>query len=320
MARAKTLTIAIVIAVGAYVGAKRLTPGPAPRAKAVITSLPMRPAPETPAAAWPAATPAPSVAPPQFVLDEEPWTGVLLAQSVDLTARIDSRVKALNYKVGDSVRTGDAVAELDTTSQQLEVSAAEASVRASRAEQWSASLQASQAREKANRRGQVIKFGGVSVEEFSDSKFDSMSASSRASAAGAQAQERMARLAHLKQTIAEATLRATFDGVVATRFVDSGAHVQPGQAVVRVVGRGRLRVRFAVPEAEATGITLRTRVALEWDLHVAFATVDRIAPEVEMTTSSLIMEAELDASAPQDQSALAGRVVGVRLARMKTQR
>lgn len=254
---------------------------------------------------------------------EEAWTGVLLSPAVDLVARIDTKVKALHFKVGDQVHAGDELGELDTTSYQHEIAAAEASLRASQAEAWNASVSVSQAKDRQSRRTRLLRMGGteiplVSQEELADSKFDTLSASSRASAASASADERKARLAYLHQVVTEATFRAPFDGVLATRYSEVGSHVTQGQAVLRVVGRGGMRVRFAVPEMEAKDLQLASRVQIEWDNRTLYATVDRIAPEVESSSSTIIMEAAIEAASglngEKGTDALAGRVVGVRLA------
>jgi len=304
----KTLAVVVVTGLAAH--------GVAKHGGAVATSLGARMLSAPSASTLPPAPTSTGAPPP---VDEEAWTGVLLAQAVDLTARIETKVKILNFRVGDQVRAGDALAELDTSAQQHEKTGAEAALRASRAEAWNASISVSQARERQTRRSKVA--GALSGEELSDSKFDSLAASSRASAAGAMADERGARLAHLNQIMQEATLRAPFDGVVATRYVELGAHVRPGMPVVRVVGRGNLRVRFAVPESEVDGLPLRSRVVLEWDDKTLHAVIDRRAPEVDSTTSCVFMEAEVETAQRHgnDHGALAGRVVGVRRARTRPQ-
>lgn len=303
--RAKASMLVVVIAFGAHLAAKRMS---APKAVASSSAS--------------ASAAAVAAAAPMFPIDDEAWTGVLLAQAVDLTSRIDTKVAGFSFRVGDAVHAGDAIAELETTAQKHEIAAAEAAVRASRADAWNASVSVAQAKDRQSRRGRVMQVGStaiplVSEEELADSKFDALSASSRASAASAMAEERQARLAHLRQTVADATLRAPFDGVVATRFVELGAHVRNGQAVVRIVRRGALRVRFAVPEAEAASLSMGSRVRLEWDDRSLFAVVDRVAPEVESASSSVVMEAEVDATPSEgnERSALAGRVVGVRRAK-----
>jgi RND family efflux transporter MFP subunit len=316
----RTVTVAMTATLGAYSAAKHGYPAISQLVSAKLVSR----ASEAAAASLPRQVALVTPPPPPVVSappDEEAWTGVLLAQAVDLTARIDTRVKGFSFRVGDHVRAGDTICELDTTAQQHDLAAAEAALRASQAEAWNASVSVSQARDRESRRAKMFQMGAseialVSKEELLDSKFASLSASSRASAASASADERRARLAYLHQIVKEATLRAPFDGVIATRYVEPGAHVRQGVSVVRVVGRGALRIRFAVPETEAAAVKLGARVAIEWDDRTLHGTVDRVAPEVESASSSIVMEAFVESGLAEghERSALAGRVVGVRLA------
>jgi RND family efflux transporter MFP subunit len=262
----------------------------------------------------------------------EAWTGVLVAQAVELSTRFDGKVAKVLVRAGDTVRKDDVVAELDTSTYKHELAAAEASLRASRAEAWNAGVSLAAARDRQSRRAGSVKFGDtqiaiVSDEEVSGAKFDSLSAASRAGAASATAEERRARLEQLRQMMSEAKMRAPFDGIVAARYFDSGAHLRTGVPLLRLVGKGSIRVRFAVPEAEAKSLKLAAHVAIDWDPSPSSGTasggsssidkkkqldavIDRIAPEVESASSSVFVEAEVEASA---EMALAGRVVRVRM-------
>lgn len=283
----------------------------------------------------PASTSSPPVAvsaAPSASEREEPWTGVIVAQAVDLVARIDNaKVSGINVRVGEAVREGDILGELDTKTYQHEIAAAEAALSESQAQAWSASVSVAQARDRERRRAKLFKVGSsnvplVSQEEIADSRFDTQSASSRASAASASINERRARLQYLNQVVADATLRAPFDGVISTRYVSVGSSIRQGAPILRVVGRGPLRVRFAVPETDASSVALQTRVSIECDGRALHGTVDRITPEVESASSSIIMEAVIEDAPANAQrraqnaeeqpslSALAGRVVGVRRA------
>ena len=303
----KTVGVVAIVSIGTYLTAKLAA------ASSVMTAN-VEPARAPPPRPLPSAV--------MFPSDEEAWTGVIVGQSIDLMARIETKVKSITYRVGDPVRTNDVVAELDTVSYEHEIAAAEAAVRQARAETANAGVYVSQARERERRRSRVLNYGGTEIalaskEEISDTKFDGLSASTRASAANAMADERVARLAQLREVVRTATLRAPFDGTVATVYTTPGALVNPGNPVVRIVGNGGLRVRFAVPESESSSVKLRSRVTLEWDDRRLEGTVDRIAPEVESLSSSVVMEAVVDGGRESEHKGLAGRVVGVRLARPK---
>jgi RND family efflux transporter MFP subunit len=265
------------------------------------------------------ASPAPAPEPPKDrpPIDEEGWTGVLLTPTVELTARFDAKLASVRARVGDHVRSGDLLAELDTTVQKHEIAAAEAGVRASRAEAWQASVALAQARDRQARRDGVVKVGNTDMpltsgEEQASARFDSAAASGRLSSASATAQERRARLAQLRASLDEAHIRAPFDGTIAARYFEPGAHVRAGVPLVRIVGRGALRARFAVPEADARAVSVGTHVVLAWDDRRHDATVDRVAPEVESASGTVFVEATVPGTEDvASESALSGRVITV---------
>ena len=66
--------------------------------------------------------------------------------------------------------------------------------------------------------------------------------------------ERRAALALAEQSLADATLRAPFDGVVRERHLSIGGYLAVGAPVVTIVRKHPLRLRLAVPEREAGGV------------------------------------------------------------------
>jgi multidrug efflux pump subunit AcrA (membrane-fusion protein) len=299
------IAIGTTITLAAYLGMKTVP-------KYMLTAEAATPRPQ----AAPVATPVVETRRPAEPPPVEGWTGVLLSPSIELTSRSDTTMKQLNVRVGDSVMAGAVLAQLDTTHLRHQLAAAEASLRASRADAWQASVQLKQARDRQRRRDGFVTYGSaalpvVSDEEKADSRFDSAQASGRVSAATASAQERAASVEALRTSLEEATLRAPFDGVIATTFVERGGHVRAGQQVIRLVGRGALRVRFAHPDG-ARDVHIGTRVTLEWDDRRLVAEVDRIAPEVEPSSSTTFVEGTVNLENGVDRLALAGRIVTVR--------
>src|SRR5439155_4999250 len=100
----------------------------------------------------------------------------------------------------------------------------------------------------------------------------------RAEAAASKAQSAVAQESSHVQTardhLAELALRAPSEGTVAMRFKDPGATVAAGGAIVRIVGHGGLRLRFAVPPEQGRTLGLGTTV---------HATVDTLSQPVTAT-------------------------------------
>ena len=73
-------------------------------------------------------------------------------------------------------------------------------------------------------------------------------------------------------------LRAKFDGTIAMRFRDDGATVPAGGAIVRIVGRGGPRLRFAVPPDRARAFVLGTRVSATIETIAVLLAGDELGP------------------------------------------
>jgi membrane fusion protein (multidrug efflux system) len=103
-------------------------------------------------------------------------------------------------------------------------------------------------------------------------------------------------LENTKAKIGYATFAAPFDGVVTARFADAGAYMADGAKIVTVVDDSTLRIRFGVPETEASFVKNGLPVTLVADSlpGKSFqATVSRNAGAVDPATRTLPVEADL---------------------------
>jgi RND family efflux transporter MFP subunit len=241
--------------------------------------------------------------PPQHPASvEADWPGVAIAEeSVDLAAPRGGRLELLRVQVGERVKKGDVVAMLEFRSVQLELAVAEAELQSRRAEQQVAALALEEAHERVERRaapGQ-LKTGAISEEEVSTARYQERMAAAKLEITRAQVLEHEARVAQLRQQVAETSLRAPFDGVVASRFVTAGALLQAGQPVIHLLRQGPMQVRFAVPASRVRHVPVGQRLVLEapeqgW---VLGGQVTQVAPEVDVAALKVFAIAELE-SAP----------------------
>jgi RND family efflux transporter MFP subunit len=246
---------------------------------------------------------------------EEPFLGVVIPNdTVDVSSRFDSRLEQVDVEVGQAVHEGQVLARLDTRSLQQELAAAQASLQGSRAEEHAAALALSEAQAKKRRyfTPRSLKLGVYSQEELDRVRYEESTAAARLQAARAQSLQRQAQLTELRQNLDDATLVAPFDGVVASRLVSPGTRLAAGQPVLRLLGSGEWKVRFAVPEEEARGLqpgaSLELKV-LQRDLTLLGA-VESIAPEVDAAARLVFATATFTQPPPPEVSA--GLVVHVR--------
>jgi len=249
-------------------------------------------------------------------------TGTLAAEDqVVLNTKVAGRLAELPVDLGSVVKAGDVVAVLDLTDFRLRVEQAATALGQARArlgvpldgsadaiapEQTALVRQAEavlvQARRQRRRLAALHRDGILSKAELDQADADFRVAEAKRQEAleevrnrQAVVAERRAALALAEQQLAEATLRAPFDGVVRERHLSIGAYLDVGAAVATIVRVDPLRLRLTVPEREATSVRTGQRVRLkpEGDAPGAEGTVVRISPAVDENTRTLLVEAEV---------------------------
>ncbi|QRK07530.1 efflux RND transporter periplasmic adaptor subunit [Archangium violaceum] len=245
----------------------------------------------------------------------EPFLGVIIPQdSVEVSSRFDSRLEKLEVDVGDSVHAGQVLARLDTRSLRQELAAAEATLQGSRAEEQAAAFALSEARANKARyfTPRALQLGVHSQEELDKVRYAESTARARLRAARAQTLQRKAQVAELRQNLDDATLVAPFAGVVAAKHASPGTRLAAGQPVLKLLGTGGWKVRFAMPEDAARrlqpGAPLEVNV-LQEDMSLT-CELESVAPEVDAAARLVFATAVFKQPPPPEASS--GMVVHVR--------
>jgi RND family efflux transporter MFP subunit len=274
--------------------------------KATVTPVPspaVRPAPE------PVAPEAPTPQAP------EPYVGVIFArQLVDMAARSDGRLEAVYVHLGDHLRPGDVIAQIESSAIRQQLEMAEASLRSAQAETRSTSVELKDAEVRHTRREGLVKAGLVSREELATAAVQVERARTNLEVAQARVAEQMARVKQTKGLLANTVITATFEGTVAARYLDPGAMVHVGSPVINLMRSEDLWVRFAAPE-DRRGIMpvgASVSVHLEGLPGVIPGTIAHIAPGVDSMSREVVVEAKLSVPVAwrgQMQPGLSGYVV-----------
>lgn len=248
--------------------------------------------------------------PPLTGEDEEKFLGVVVAREVvDVAPKVEGMLKEVTVNVGDIVKAGDKVADLDDRSLRRELALAQASLSGARAGEAKAAIELSDAKERNARRQKVTQ--DLSQEEISAAAYKEQLGGANLSAARASVAEQYARIALLTETLKNTSLRAPFAGTVAVRYHGPGEMVGPRAPIVRIIQSGDLRVRFAVPVPRSTELKpdMPVQVEIETVPAPVFGKVTSIAPEVDPSSQMIFVEAGLDpATRERLQAGLVGRV------------
>ena len=249
-----------------------------------------------------------------------------------LGAKVAGRVKEVLVDLGSRVEAGHVVAKLDTEEFDLKVRQAEAQVAQARAtlglkgntpddqvdpHKASPVLQElamlEDARLNVQRAHRLTERSVFTQEEVQARESTLRVAEARHITALNAVHEQIAVLALRRAELAltvqnrrDAVIKAPFVGIVQDRHVAPGSFVNIGQTVATIVRIDPLRFRAGVPERTATGVSVGQpiRVMLEGQGSPIEAKISRISPTLEVTTRSLLIEADIENSSARWRSGL----------------
>jgi RND family efflux transporter MFP subunit len=245
------------------------------------------------------------------------YLGVILARrSIDISVPGAGRLESVDVQVGDVLAAGAVVGRLESRSLMKELAMAEAALGRIRSERAKAALELQQERDRSVRLERLSQEAAiVSQQDLSSARYQEKLAAARLEGVDANVKEQEARVAQMRDTLAEAQMRTPFAGVVANRYLDAGATVARGDRVVRVMGADNLLVRFAVPEGDARLLAVGRPVLVRIDdLGLAVAgEISGIAPDVDPPSQTIFVEAVLASPDRFKDSIVVGRAVRVSL-------
>lgn len=190
------------------------------------------------------------------------------------------RVTALNVDVGQQVRKGELLLQLDHRSLDAELAQANASLREAEA---GASLAHSQLA-----RGELL----VKDKYISATQLDELRAGRTQADARVGTARAMRDTAALRRSFAD--LRAPDAGIISKRLVQPGQVVSSGSELLRLIRQGRLEWRAELAEAELARVQPGDRIELATrDGKQVIGTVRAVSPGVDASTRTGTIHADL---------------------------
>ncbi len=249
---------------------------------------------------------------PAATLDAGPveWVGVITsAEAVDVAPPFDGVLAEVKVRPGDVVAARDVVAVLDERPLREELASARAAIREARASASRAGVEVQSARARVEREERAVADGTSARAVLEDARFALKAAEAAAGEARAAVGQASTRVDRAEARLGETAVRAPFAGTIGARYRDAGASTGPHAPVVRIVGGGGLRLRFAVVPEAARLLAPGARVTARIDTveGAVDAVVEQISPEVDQPSQMVFVDAALVDSAGL-QPGLAARV------------
>ena len=177
------------------------------------------------------------------------WDGVVQAvEQAVLSAQTAGRVTALTADVDQHVAAGAVLLRITSEEQAAAVQMARAQVQSAEAQQVDAK----------NRFGRASELIGRQL--ISKDDFDRVKSANDATAAAVEAAR--AQLAQAQQQLAYTSVRAPYAATVASRSVELGETVAPGQPLFTLYAPGALRIEVQVPQSDAQAIRAKPAAAV----------------------------------------------------------
>jgi RND family efflux transporter MFP subunit len=194
------------------------------------------------------------------------------------------RVTALNVDVGQSVKQGQVLLQLDARTLDSELAQADASLKQAQAAQELARLNYQRSEKLA------------AEKLISESSLDEL----RANRINAEAQTATARAARdaakLRRDFAD--LRAPANGIISKRLVQPGQVVSAGTELLRLIRDGRLEWRAELPEDQLAGVAVGNTVQLPNGTEIVEGIIRAVSPGVDSQTRTGTIFADLPQPGP----------------------
>jgi RND family efflux transporter MFP subunit len=245
-------------------------------------------------------------------LDEDGFVGVLVPRDAhDVTSPLATKIERFLVKLGDPVEKDTPLAILEDREPREQLALARTELRASEAAVRQAVIERDAARAKLTREQGALRAGIVSAAEVEAAAAAAGMAATAVERLVAEVEKRRETVKQLEQRLADTTLRAPIAGKVALRYLEEGARVQEGQAVLRVIRSDELFVKFAIPAADARKVAAGDPIELRLPGRrlVAQGVVKRVAPELDPVAQMVLAEAELVEPPGELRAGDTGRVI-----------
>jgi len=224
-------------------------------------------------------------------------------QDIDLHAKVSGFVKSITVDIGDHVKQGQTIAELEVPELRDELNKASASLQASmedvkraEADYHDAHLNYARLQEVARERPKL-----VAQQEIDNLQAKESATAGALGAAKRKVEESEAEQSRLKTLLAYTLIVVPFDGVITVRYADTGALIEAGTSsntampLVKLAQEDLLRLRFPVPESAAplvrVGETVEFRIAALSE--TCKGKIVRFSDKVDRATRTMVTEVDV---------------------------
>ncbi len=224
------------------------------------------------------------------------YSGELVGEVADISPQVSGLLVEMPTRIGQRVAAGAVLAVIEDIDLKSQFQEASGQLGVAKANRDRAAAELVGVAADYQRAMELYDQNLLSQQE--QQQFTSKYATAKANlaAAEAQVQQSAAREAQLAEHFANTRVRAPFNAVVADRYLDRGALVQPGTPILRLVEEAPLMVQFRVPERDLSAVQAGADFDVSTEAtgeQIFSGTVRRVAGEVRRNDRTVLVEGEL---------------------------
>ena len=209
-------------------------------------------------------------------------------ETVEVRARLEGDLVAVNVREGERVRTGQVLARFEASEQESNLKSAEA-------DRVSAQSEMSTAQWNLEQTNELFRAGAVSERDLKTAQQAVVTARARYAAAEA-------RVRATSSLVRDTRVLAPTSGTISRRLVESGEHVSRGGGLFTLVRSDVLELAAAVPARQANAVRVGQTVRFAADGRDFNGKVARVSPTVDPSTRSVAVFVQI----PNANGALKG--------------
>ena len=217
-------------------------------------------------------------------------------EQVDVTSKVTGRVQTLTVQVGDFVKRGQVIAELEDAELAQQVRRAQASRDIVSATQQQRNAELANVKADADRAKQLLDQGLIARQDYETKLTAYRVMQAQIALTQAQHEQASAELRELTIQRGQMKIVAAIPGYIAQRFVDVGAVVSPATPIVKIVNLSTMVTVANVPEKSFSRLRVGGGAIVTVDAmgqQQYPARIARISPVLDVATRTALVEVEI---------------------------
>lgn len=234
------------------------------------------------------------------VQDSLELVGSLVAgRDVEIRSRVAGRILGLSVDLGDEVRAGQVLIQVDDLQQRELVRQASAARKVTVSEQAAQRVRVEVARREKDRVEKLTRSGVSTPQQRDLAKSQLAIAEAELKLADSKVAQAESALEHSKLALAEREIRSPLDGRVAARLVQTGDLAKPDVALLRIVDLSTVRTAIHVGESDFRRLRTGQEAAVSVDSYprTFVGRVERMAPVLDPLTRTAVVYVAVENSA-----------------------